>query len=118
MELFLLLLIVVLLIAVLIFQLRKPTSASQGPGFEEVAAKMEQLRGSLDQHAAVLSKELALTRQEAATHARDGRTETVSMLNQGNASLLNGLTLLGQSQNDRLQSFSETITALTSANDT
>ena len=118
MELFLLLLIVVLLIAVLIFQLRKPTSASQGPGFEEVAAKMEQLRGSHDQHAAVLSKELALTRQEAATHARDGRTETVSMLNQGNASLLNGLTLLGQSQNDRLQSFSETITALTSANDT
>jgi DNA recombination protein RmuC len=118
MELFLLLLIVVLLIGVFIFQLRKPSTGSQGPGLEEVAATLEQLRVSHDQHAAVLSKELALTRQEAATHARDGRTETVSMLNQGNASLLNGLTLLGQSQNDRLQSFSETITALTSANDT
>lgn len=111
-------LIVVLLIAVLSLQLRKPSSLSEGPGIEEVVAKMEQLRGSHDQQAAVLSKELALTRQEAATHARDGRTETVSMLNQGNASLLNGLNLLGQSQNDRLQSFSETITALTSANDT
>jgi DNA recombination protein RmuC len=118
MELMLLSLIVVLLIAVLSLQLRKPSSLSEGPGIEEVVAKMEQLRGSHDQQAAVLSKELALTRQEAATHARDGRTETVSMLNQGNASLLNGLNLLGQSQNDRLQSFSETITALTSANDT
>ena len=111
-------LIVVLLIAVLSLQLRKPSSLSEGPGIEEVVAKMEQLRGSHDQQAAVLSKELALTRQEAATHARDGRTETVSMLNQGNTSLLNGLNLLGQSQNDRLHSFSETITALTSANDT
>ena len=118
MELILLLLIVVLLIGLFIFQLRKPSSVSEESRLEEVAAKMEQLRVSHDQHAAVLSKELALTRQEAATHARDGRTETVSMLNQGNTSLLNGLTLLGQSQNDRLQSFSETITALTSANDT
>ena len=118
MELTLLLLIVVLLIGLFIFQLRKPSSVSEESRLEEVAAKMEQLRVSHDQHAAVLSKELALTRQEAATHARDGRTETVSMLNQGNTSLLNGLTLLGQSQNDRLQSFSETITALTSANDT
>ncbi len=118
MELILLLLIVVLLIGLFIFQLRKPSSVSEESRLEEVAAKMEQLRVGHDQHAAVLSKELALTRQEAATHARDGRTETVSMLNQGNTSLLNGLTLLGQSQNDRLQSFSETITALTSANDT
>ena len=121
MELFLLSLIVVLLITVLVIQLRKPgvpTSSSQGTSPEEIVAKLEQIRAMHDQHAAVLSKELDLTRQEAATHARDGRTETVAMLNQGNASLLNGLTLLGQTQNDRLQSFSETITALTSANDT
>ncbi|MCE9587755.1 MAG: DNA recombination protein RmuC [Verrucomicrobia bacterium] len=121
MELFLLSLIVVLLIAVLVIQLRKPgvsTSSSQGTSPEEIVAKLEQIRAMHDQHAAVLSKELDLTRQEAATHARDGRTEIVTMLNQGNASLLNGLTLLGQTQNDRLQSFSETITALTSANDT
>ncbi len=118
MELLLLSLIVVLLIAVLVIQLRKPTASSQGTSPEEIVDKLEQIRAMHDQHAAVLSKELDLTRQEAATHARDGRTETVTMLNQGNASLLNGLTLLGQSQNDRLQSFSETITALTSANDT
>jgi len=118
MELLLLSLIVVLLIAVLVIQLRKPTASSQGTSPEEIVDKLEQIRAIHDQHAAVLSKELDLTRQEAATHARDGRTETVTMLNQGNASLLNGLTLLGQSQNDRLQSFSETITALTSANDT
>jgi len=121
MELFLLSLIVVLLITVLVIQLRKPavsTSSSQGTSPEEIAVKLEQIRAMNDQHAAVLSKELDLTRQEAATHARDGRTETVTMLNQGNASLLNGLTILGQTQNDRLQSFSETITALTGANDT
>jgi len=117
MELLLLSLTVVLLIAVLVIQLRRHTKSPEGTSPEEIVANLEQIRAMNDQHAAVLSKELDLTRKEAATHARDGRTETMTMLNQGNASLLNGLTLLGQTQNDRLQSFSETITALTSAND-
>jgi DNA recombination protein RmuC len=60
---------------------------------------------------------LANLRQEAATHAREGRAETLNILKQGNETLLNGLGVLGQNQGERLQAFADTISKLTASNE-
>ena len=115
METILLVLILILLIAILVIQLRKA-----GAGVAEVDAigsKLEQIDVSQQKQGAVLGNELANLRQEAATHAREGRAETLNILKQGNETLLNGLGVLGQNQGERLQAFAETISKLTASNE-
>ena len=115
METILLVLILILLIAILLIQLRKA-----GAGVAEVDAigsKLEQIDVSQQKQGAVLGNELANLRQEAATHAREGRAETLTILKQGNETLLNGLGVLGQNQGERLQAFSDTISKLTASNE-
>lgn len=115
MELILLSLILILLVAVLVVQLRK----GKGGGSEITAltTRLEQLDVSNQKQGAVLGNELSNLRQEAATHAREGRTETLAILKQGNETLLNGLTVLGQNQGERLQKFADTISKLTASNE-
>jgi DNA recombination protein RmuC len=115
METILLVLILILLIAILVIQLRKA-----GAGVAEVDAigsKLEQIDVSQQKQGAVLGNELANLRQEAATHAREGRAETLTILKQGNETLLNGLGVLGQNQGERLQAFADTISKLTASNE-
>ena len=114
MELILLSFILILLVAILIIQLRKGSG-----GFEvtTLTTRLEQLDVSNQKQGAVLGNELSNLRQEAATHAREGRTETLTMLKQGNETLLNGLNVLGQNQGDRLQNFADTISKLTASNE-
>lgn len=115
METILLVLILILLIAILVIQLRKA-----GAGVAEVDAigsKLEQIDVSQQKQGAVLGNELANLRQEAATHAREGRAETLNILKQGNETLLNGLGVLGQNQGERLQAFADTISKLTASNE-
>lgn len=115
MEPILLVLILILLIAILVIQLRKA-----GAGVAEVNAigsKLEQIDVSQQKQGAVLGNELANLRQEAATHAREGRAETLTILKQGNETLLNGLGVLGQNQGERLQAFADTISKLTASNE-
>lgn len=115
MEPILLVLILILLIAILVIQLRKA-----GAGVAEVDAigsKLEQIDVSQQKQGAVLGNELANLRQEAATHAREGRAETLTILKQGNETLLNGLGVLGQNQGERLQAFADTISKLTASNE-
>ena len=115
METLLLVLILILLIAILVIQLRKA-----GAGVAEVNAigsRLEQIDVSQQKQGAVLGNELANLRQEAATHAREGRAETLTILKQGNETLLNGLGVLGQNQGERLQAFAETISKLTASNE-
>jgi DNA recombination protein RmuC len=115
MEPILLILILILLIAILVIQLRKA-----GAGVAEVDAissRLEQIDVSHQKQGAVLGNELANLRQEAATHAREGRAETLTILKQGNETLLNGLGVLGQNQGERLQAFADTISKLTASNE-
>ena len=115
METILLVLILILLIAILVIQLRKA-----GAGVVEVDAigsRLEQMDVSQQKQGAVLGNELANLRQEAATHAREGRAETLNILKQGNETLLNGLGVLGQNQGERLQAFADTISKLTASNE-
>ena len=115
MEPILLILILILLIAILVIQLRKA-----GAGDAEVDAigsRLEQIDVSHQKQGAVLGNELANLRQEAATHAREGRAETLTILKQGNETLLNGLGVLGQNQGERLQAFADTISKLTASNE-
>jgi len=115
METILLVLILILLIAILVIQFRKA-----GAGVAEVNAigsRLEQIDVSQQKQGAVLGNELANLRQEAATHAREGRSETLNILKQGNETLLNGLGVLGQNQGERLQAFADTISKLTASNE-
>ena len=114
MELILLSLILILLVAILVIQLRKGSGGSEVP---TLTTRLEQLDVSSQKQGAVLGNELSNLRQEAATHAREGRTETLTMLKQGNETLLNGLNVLGQNQGDRLQNFADTISKLTASNE-
>jgi len=115
MELILLSLILILLVAILVIQLRK--GSGSGSGLTALTARLEQLDVSNQKQGAVLGNELSNLRQEAATHAREGRTETLTILKQGNETLLNGLNVLGQSQGERLQNFADTISKLTASNE-
>ncbi len=115
MEPILLILILILLIAILVIQLRKA-----GAGVAEmdaIGSRLEQIDVSHQKQGAVLGNELANLRQEAATHAREGRAETLTILKQGNETLLNGLGVLGQNQGERLQAFADTISKLTASNE-
>lgn len=115
MEPILLILILILLIAIIVIQLRKA-----GAGVAEVEAigsRLDQIDVSHQKQGAVLGNELANLRHEAATHAREGRAETLTILKQGNETLLNGLGVLGQNQGERLQAFSDTISKLTASNE-
>ena len=114
MELILLSLILILLVAILVIQLRKGSGGSE---VTTLTTRLEQLDVSNQKQGAVLGNELSNLRQEAATHAREGRTETLTMLKQGNETLLNGLNVLGQNQGDRLQNFADTISKLTASNE-
>jgi len=114
MELILLSLILILLVAILVIQLRK---GSGGTDVTALTTRLEQLDVSNQKQGAVLGNELSNLRQEAATHAREGRTETLTILKQGNETLLNGLNVLGQSQGERLQNFADTISKLTASNE-
>ena len=82
-----------------------------------ISSRLEQIDVSHQKQGAVLGNELSNLRQEAATHAREGRSETLTILKQGNETLLNGLGVLGQSQGERLQNFSDTISKLTASNE-
>jgi DNA recombination protein RmuC len=115
MELILLSLILILLIAILVIQLRKGGGSAGDVG--AISSRLEQIDVSHQKQGAVLGNELSNLRQEAATHAREGRTETLTMLKQGNETLLNGLNVLGQNQGDRLQNFADTISKLTASNE-
>jgi len=115
MELILLSLILILLVAILVIQLRKGGGGSADVG--AISSRLEQIDVSQQKQGAVLGNELSNLRQEAATHAREGRTETLTMLKQGNETLLNGLNVLGQNQGDRLQNFADTISKLTASNE-
>jgi len=114
MELILLSLILILLVAILVIQLRKGSGGSE---VTTLTTRLEQLDVYNQKQGAVLGNELSNLRQEAATHAREGRTETLTMLKQGNETLLNGLNVLGQNQGDRLQNFADTISKLTASNE-
>ena len=115
MEPILLILILILLIAILVIQLRK---AGAGVAkVEAIGSRLEQIDVSHQKQGAVLGNELANLRHEAATHAREGRAETLTILKQGNETLLNGLGVLGQNQGERLQAFSDTISKLTASNE-
>lgn len=114
MELILLSLILILLVVILAIQLRKGSGASD---ITALTTRLEQLDVSNQKQGAVLGNELSNLRQEAATHAREGRTETLTILKQGNETLLNGLTVLGQNQGERLQAFADTISKLTASNE-
>jgi DNA recombination protein RmuC len=114
MELILLSLILILLVVILAVQLRK---GSGGSDVATLSTRLEQIDVSNQKQGAVLGNELSNLRQEAATHAREGRTETLTMLKQGNETLLNGLNVLGQNQGDRLQNFADTISKLTASNE-
>ena len=115
MELILLSLILTLLVVILVIQLRKGGGGSADVG--AISSRLEQIDVSQQKQGAVLGNELSNLRQEAATHAREGRTETLTMLKQGNETLLNGLNVLGQNQGDRLQNFADTISKLTASNE-
>ena len=115
MEPILLVLILLLLIAILVIQLRKGGGSAGDVG--AISSRLEQIDVSHQKQGAVLGNELSNLRQEAATHAREGRTETLTMLKQGNETLLNGLNVLGQNQGDRLQNFADTISKLTASNE-
>lgn len=114
MELILLSLILILLVVILAIQLRKGSGASD---ITALTTRLEQLDVSNQKQGAVLGNELSNLRHEAATHAREGRTETLTILKQGNETLLNGLTVLGQNQGERLQNFADTISNLTASNE-
>jgi len=114
MELILLALIVALLVVILVIQLRKGNGSAD---LGVISSRMEQIDVSQQKQGAVLGNELSNLRQEAATHAREGRSETLTILKQGNETLLNGLSVLGQSQGERLQNFSDTISKLTASNE-
>jgi DNA recombination protein RmuC len=114
MELILLALIVALLIVILVIQLRKGDGSAD---LGAISSRLEQIDVSQQKQGAVLGNELSNLRQEAATHAREGRSETLTILKQGNETLLNGLNVLGQSQGERLQNFSDTISKLTASNE-
>lgn len=115
MELILLSLILILLVVILVVQLRRGTGA--GADISSLSTRLEQLDVSNQKQGAVLGNELSNLRQEAVTHAREGRTETLNILKQGNETLLNGLNVLGQSQGERLQNFADTISKLTASNE-
>ena len=115
MELILLSLILTLLVVILVIQLRKGGGGSADVG--AISSRLEQIDVSQQKQGAVLGNELSNLRPEAATHAREGRTETLTMLKQGNETLLNGLNVLGQNQGDRLQNFADTISKLTASNE-
>lgn len=115
MELILLSLILILLVVILVVQLRRGTGA--GADISSLSTRLEQLDVSNQKQGAVLGNELSNLRQEAATHAREGRTETLTILKQGNETLLNGLNVLGQNQGERLQNFADTISKLTASNE-
>ena len=114
MELILLSLILILLVVILVVQLRK---GSGGSDVATLSTRLEQIDVSNQKQGAVLGNELSNLRQEAATHAREGRTETLTILKQGNETLLNGLNVLGQNQGERLQNFADTISKLTASNE-
>jgi len=114
MELILLALIVVLLVVILVIQLRKGGCPAD---LGAISSRLEQIDVSQQKQGAVLENELSNLRQEAATHAREGRSEILNILKQGNETLLNGLSVLGQSQGERLQNFSDTISKLTASNE-
>ena len=114
MELILLSLILILLVVILVVQLRK---GSGGSDVATLSTRLEQLDVTNQKQGAVLGNELSNLRQEAATHAREGRTETLTILKQGNETLLNGLNVLGQNQGERLQNFADTISKLTASNE-
>ena len=115
MELILLSLILILLVVILVVQLRRGTGA--GADISSLSTRLEQLDVTNQKQGAVLGNELSNLRQEAATHAREGRTETLTILKQGNETLLNGLNVLGQNQGERLQNFADTISKLTASNE-
>jgi DNA recombination protein RmuC len=115
MELILLSLILILLVVILVIQLRRGTGA--GADISSLSTRLEQLDVTNQKQGAVLGNELSNLRQEAATHAREGRTETLTILKQGNETLLNGLNVLGQNQGERLQNFADTISKLTASNE-
>ena len=115
MEPILLVLILILLIAILVIQLRK--AGAGAAEVEAISSRLEQIDVSHQKQGAVLGNELANLRQEAATHAREGRAETLTILKQGNETLLNGLGVLGQNQGERLQAFADTISKLTASNE-
>ena len=115
MEPILLVLILLLLIAILVIQLRKGGGSAGDVG--AISSRLEQIDVSHQKQGAVLGNELSNLRQEAATHAREGRTETLNILKQGNETLLNGLNVLGQNQGERLQNFADTISKLTASNE-
>lgn len=115
MEPILLVLILILLIAILVIQLRK--TGAGAAEVEAISSRLEQIDVSHQKQGAVLGNEIANLRQEAATHAREGRAETLTILKQGNETLLNGLGVLGQNQGERLQAFADTISKLTASNE-
>ncbi len=115
MDLLLLSLILILLVVTLVIQLRRGGGGSVDVG--AISSRLEQIDVSNQKQGAVLGNELSNLRQEAATHAREGRTETLTILKQGNETLLNGLNVLGQNQGDRLQNFADTISKLTASNE-
>ena len=115
MEPILLVLILLLLIAILVIQLRKGGGSAGDVG--AISSRLEQIDVSHQKQGAVLGNELSNLRQEAATHAREGRTETLNILKQGNETLLNVLNVLGQNQGERLQNFADTISKLTASNE-
>ena len=114
MELILLSLILILLVVILVVQLRK---GSGGSDVATLSTRLEQIDVTNQKQGAILGNELSNLRQEAATHAREGRTETLTILKQGNETLLNGLNVLGQNQGERLQNFADTISKLTASNE-
>lgn len=115
MEPILLILILILLIAILVIQLRK--TGAGAAEVDAISSRLEQIDVSHQKQGAVLGNEIANLRQEAATHAREGRAETLTILKQGNETLLNGLGVLGQNQGERLQAFADTISKLTASNE-
>jgi DNA recombination protein RmuC len=110
-----LVLILILLTVILMIQLRSGRGGAADAG--SLTARLDQLDMSQQKQGAVLGNELSNLRQEAATHAREGRTEILNILKQGNETLLNGLSVLGQNQGERLQNFAETISRLTASNE-
>lgn len=115
MEPILLILILILLIAILVIQLRK--TGAGAAEVDAISSRLEQIDVSHQKQGAVLGNEIANLRQEAVTHAREGRAETLTILKQGNETLLNGLGVLGQNQGERLQAFADTISKLTASNE-
>jgi hypothetical protein len=72
-----------------------------------LAARFDQLQNGQLRHEELLRAELAQSRQEAGTHARDSRTEILEMLQRLSDSILGHLAESQKSQSERLQSMTK-----------